>query len=91
MGNFKIIKKMNYNKKLIETCINVAGLARRMNISPALFGFRFNNEHNKRRYADIVQLVKALDVLTFELVEIRENLTKEALKVKDKLIKELDE
>jgi hypothetical protein len=80
---------MSLPKTLIKTCINVASLARKMQISHALFNHRFAIQ--KPNYDNLVGLTKALDALIFELVTIREDVSKQAWELKQQLINKLNE
>ena len=67
---------MNYNQKLLKIGLNMAKLSKRMNITPSLFEWRYGKK--LVNFMFLKELVRALDSLIFELVQVREAALKEA-------------
>jgi hypothetical protein len=67
---------MNYNAELKKAGANIAELARRLQITPALFEWRYNKPTKNFNFLKV--LVKALDLLIYDLIQIRDEALREA-------------
>lgn len=74
-----MVKKLNYNQRLRLTCINMAGLARRMKISPPLFEWRYNTD--KVNFESTKALCLELNKLIYELVQVRDDIEKDGFEL----------
>jgi len=83
-----MIKKLNYNQRLRMTCINMAGLARRMKISAPLFEWRYNVD--KVNFAHTKALCLELNKLIYELVQIRDDIEKDGFELAKEAQKKLE-
>ena len=82
---------MNYNQKLLKIGLNMAKLSKIMKITPSLFEWRYGKK--LVNFMFLKELVRALDSLIFELVQVREAALKEAWDIantKKQDIKELE-
>lgn len=70
------MENKQYYQRLRRACVNMAGLSKVMGISPAVTQWRYDDE--KVNYKFLVTLVRALDRVIYELIQIRDDATEQA-------------
>lgn len=81
--------KETLNEKLRKAGVNNANLSMRMKITTSLFEWRYNKP--VQNYQFLVSLVKALDLMIYELIQIRDQATKEAWELSQEAKKKIEE